>query len=113
MPLAPPVLRTTPRAPRSQAPGVHRSHRWRQHSERMRREYPLCMAPFCERKAAGSWPTSTSVHHIRGAATHPSLAYVDANTCPVCSQCHSKVEAMERCGKATQHLFVGWQVSDA
>jgi len=66
------------------------------------------MAPFCERRAAGSWPASKSVHHIRGAAKYPNLAYVDANTCPVCSQCHSKVEAMERNGKPTQAMFEGW-----
>ena len=113
MPKAPPTLRLTPLAPRSQAPDIHRSRRWRLHSERMRREYPLCMAPFCLAKEAGNWPTSTSVHHIYGAARFPRLAYVDSNTCPVCSTCHAKVEGMERAGQPTQHLFANWMEQDA
>lgn len=109
MPKAPPALRTHPLAPTSRGHGIHAKHRWRKHSERMRRKYPLCMAPFCHRKAQGNWPQATSVHHIRGLERHPELAYVEANTCPVCSKCHAHVESQERAGKPTQHLFKNWQ----
>jgi hypothetical protein len=67
------------------------------------------MAPFCERRQRGEWPAAESVHHIRPVQNFPQLALIAENTAPVCNECHSIVETLERAGKSTAHLFDGWQ----
>jgi 5-methylcytosine-specific restriction endonuclease McrA len=46
-----------------------------------------------------------SVHHILGLLTHPELAYNESNLASLCDACHNQIEALERKGEPTQHLF--------
>lgn len=45
------------------------------------------------------------VHHVRGLAEAPHLALDPDNCRPLCRACHVAVEAEERAGRPTQHLF--------
>ena len=91
------------------ARGIRDTWRWKKFSKRMRNAYPLCMAPFCKRRKAGAWPASKSVHHIQPLARAPELAFDESNTVPVCDQCHGWIEAIERRGYETAHLFDNWE----
>lgn len=63
-------------------------HRWRDLSERKRRENPLCEE--CERE--GTVTPATEVHHVVPIAQAPHLRLQWANLMSVCSACHAKLE---------------------
>lgn len=62
---------------------------------------PLCEDPHGDHAARGVTISATQVHHIKGLATHPELAYHAENLMSVCTRCHSKFEAAIRSGNAT------------
>jgi len=86
------------------ARGALATSRWTRFSARVRRRYPLCMAPFHR----GPQVPATAVHHILPRATHPHLTFSEPNCCPVCAQCHGLVEGAERAGEVTAGWFDGW-----
>jgi 5-methylcytosine-specific restriction endonuclease McrA len=68
--------------------------RWREMSERIRREQPLCQ--HCLHR--GISRPSRECHHILPIATHPELRLVRSNIVALCTQCH---QAEERAKYAT------------
>lgn len=82
---------------------IRNSPQWRRLSRLVRSEEPLCRDPFGLH--AKSPAISEHVHHIVGLTTAPSLAYARENLAGVCTRCHSRLEALERAGKATSGLF--------
>ena len=48
------------------------------------------------------------VHHIVGLAHGTEAALDPTNCAPLCTRCHARIEANERKGKPTQHLFNAW-----
>jgi|GEM_PF-3341256 len=64
---------------------------------------PVCCDPLNRHQG---YPEPTEhVHHVIALVADPSLAYDTANLRPLCTNCHTQIEAMERSGKPTQHLF--------
>ena len=87
---------------RSQSPAlslaskIRSSSRW----QKVRREniarHPLCEDPFGTHGASNATASSVDVHHIRGLATAPELAFASDNLMSVCKKCHSQLEATEK-----------------
>jgi 5-methylcytosine-specific restriction protein A len=77
-----------------QAQHIRSSARWRKV-----RRLKLSNDPLCEDCLEhGVTTAATQVHHIRGIASHPELAFSIENLCSLCSTCHAKREARERGG---------------
>lgn len=66
-------------------------------------ENPVCCDPF-HQHTTGPEPTQ-DVHHVEPLHRRPDLAFDTSNLRPLCRQCHNAVEALERRGTCTQHLF--------
>jgi 5-methylcytosine-specific restriction endonuclease McrA len=81
---------------------IRSSQRWRAVREVYRNTNPLCCNPLGLH--IGPEPMN-SVHHILGLLTHPELAYNESNLASLCDACHNQIEALERKGEPTQHLF--------
>lgn len=81
------------------------SNRMRRFSRRFKERHPLCADPFGRHAAAGGVVPCHETHHIRSIETHPSLAFVDANCAPLCTNCHAEIERMERSGRSTAWMF--------
>ena len=82
---------------------IRSAKRWRRVELLHKQLYPICCDPFAKHQE-GPEPNQES-HHIQPLSTHPQLAYELDNLAPLCVHCHRKVEAMERSGRPTQHLF--------
>lgn len=80
---------------------------WRKLRVLLMQQNPICCDPHGFHSGAGE--LTTSIHHIQGLAVAPHLAYDQSNTAPLCIRCHNTVEAMERQGRSTAHLFEGKQ----
>lgn len=80
-----------------------RGSNWQKVARLHKQQNPLCSDPFADH---AGWPVAVQQsHHVLPLSTHPHLAFDLENLAPLCSRCHAKVEAMERQGKPTQHLF--------
>lgn len=88
---------------------IRNSHRWQRFREWFRRRYPLCCDPFGHHAEDGVIEATDHVHHIIGLEERSDLAFDDRNCAPLCTACHARVEAMERRGEPTVHLFKEWQ----
>jgi len=73
---------------------IRSSIRWRKVRRMKLSCYPLCEDPFGVHK--DSTESAIQVHHIKGLATHPELAYDMTNLMSVCSKCHAKIERQVR-----------------
>lgn len=87
----------------ARAAKIRSSHKWQVTRGAFRSTYPLCCDPF-KLHTLGPEPTDP-IHHVLPLVTHPELAFDWVNLRPLCVPCHTKVEAMERIGETTQHLF--------
>lgn len=82
---------------------LRNSNRWRIVRAQYRADHPLCCDPL---GVHGGMPEPMDhVHHVQPLETNPDLAFYEANLRSLCSGCHAKIEAMERGGEPTQHLF--------
>ena len=90
-----------------QAQRIRNSARWQRFRNWFKRGHPLCCDPFGRHADDGVVVATAHAHHITSLTARPDLACVASNCAPLCSRCHAKVEAMERAGKATRHLFNG------
>jgi 5-methylcytosine-specific restriction protein A len=75
--------------------------------QKLRRMYtranPVCCDPF---GIHGSIPApGQQVHHVQAIVDRPDLALAWDNLATLCVVCHARVEAMERGGRSTVHLF--------
>jgi 5-methylcytosine-specific restriction endonuclease McrA len=86
----------------ARAARIRNSSQWQKVRALHRSKQPLCTDPFREHSGP---VVADSVHHIEGVATHPELAFTPSNLASLCSECHARVEALERAGQSTQHLF--------
>lgn len=83
---------------------IRSTNDWRKAREYVIAQNPLCADPFKFHGDARP-ALSTTVHHIRPLIDRPDLAFVGENLVALCGPCHNRVEAMERSGKPTAHLF--------
>ena len=84
---------------------LRNTRRWRKLSQSVRQESPWCRDPFRTHARQERKKPSESVHHIKPIGLDPSLAYSRGNLAAVCNRCHASLEAMERKGEGTEHLF--------
>jgi len=71
------------------------------------RQHPICCDPFNKHEKDGQVTEMQDVHHIIGLKQNINLGLVWGNLCALCRACHAKIEAMEKAGTHTQHLFRG------
>jgi 5-methylcytosine-specific restriction protein A len=77
----------------NEANRIRSSGRWKKV-----RRLKLQQDPLCEDcKEHGVTTVATQVHHLKGVASHPELAFVMENLRSLCTTCHAKREARERC----------------
>lgn len=86
-----------------QARRVRDSIEWQRCRASFRSRNPLCCDPL-NLHPNRRRPTE-QVHHIEGLKHRPDLAFNTDNLAPLCEDCHQRIEAMERRGEATAHLF--------
>lgn len=77
---------------------IRGGERWRRVRFAVLSNHPLCADPHGDHERRGVTRTATQVHHIKGLATHPELAYVASNLMPLCSACHARIEREYRAG---------------
>ncbi len=70
----------------TEAEKFRRSNAWRTYSETVRKLYPECQNPECNK-------TSQEVHHILPLSTHMDLRLTLSNTLPLCVSCHRRYES--------------------
>lgn len=85
-----------------QANSIRSSYLWQIVRDAYRRQNPLCVDPFNEHD--GPEPVQ-SIHHVKPLKDYPDLAFVDGNLRSLCSDCHGRIEQLERGGKPTQNMF--------
>ena len=82
---------------------IRNSARWQKVRAIHKAQFPLCCDPL---KTHGQFPAyNQQSHHIKPLATHPECAFDLDNLAPLCTRCHSAIEAKERKGENTAHLF--------
>ena len=85
---------------RSQSPAlalaakIRSSSRWQNVRREKISRHPLCQDPFGTHAMSKSTASSVDVHHIRGLATAPELAFASDNLMGVCKKCHAQLEAL-------------------
>ena len=92
------------------AKNIRNSHRYQRFRAWFKRRHPLCCDPFWHHAENGVAVPTAQVHHIIPLTTDEGvrLAFVESSNAPVCVPCHAKVEALERAGKPTRHLFASF-----
>ncbi len=88
-----------------QAQRIRSSVRWQRFRRWFKSRHPLCCDPFGYHAEDGRVEPTEHAHHIVPLIERPDLACYESNVAPLCVLCHTKVEAMERRGKATWELF--------
>jgi hypothetical protein len=76
----------------ARAAAIRNSPRWRAVRKWQLAREPLCFDPFSDHERRGTTETARQVHHIKGLATHPELAFHSSNLMSVCTGCHAKLE---------------------
>lgn len=100
---------------RTSSPALHRAKRirssvaWQQVRRSVLNRNPLCCDPLGQHAALKRIEPATQVHHILPLVTHPDLAFTRSNLAAICTGCHSQIEAQERAGRPTAHLFAQGQ----
>jgi 5-methylcytosine-specific restriction enzyme A len=87
----------------ARAAQIRNSGRWKKVAAIVRAAEPLCRDPLA--RHGGAPEATAQIHHIDPLATHPHLAYTRENLAGLCAHCHTLIEAMERKGHKTAHLF--------
>ena len=82
---------------------IRNSSRWQNFRGWFRRRHPVCCDPLGLHPGVVE-PTGP-IHHIIPLSERPDLACVESNCAGMCTPCHGQIEALERKGKPTQHLF--------
>jgi hypothetical protein len=91
----------------AEAARLRKSPKWQRLTKWFKRKYPLCCDPL---GIHGGRPEPTAdTHHIKGVAARPELTFLTSNLAPLCSGCHSKIEAREKRGDSTEALFENWR----
>lgn len=57
---------------------------------------PTCEDPYGEHAKRNTMAQTKQVHHVRGLATHPELAFDESNLMSVCWTCHARLESEAR-----------------
>jgi len=89
----------------SEAVAIRNSARWQKLRALVLREEPLCRDPYGEHALSGRHEPAAEVHHIVPLTVNPSFGYVRSNLAALCIDCHRRVDADNRAGKPTAHLF--------
>ena len=76
----------------SHASRVRSSARWQRVRDGQLSAYPICQDPHGEHERRNTTATARQVHHIKGLATHPELAFHADNLMSVCTACHARLE---------------------
>ena len=74
------------------AAAIRSSPRWKRLQRIKLLTNPLCEDPFGQHARRQVTETATQVHHIKGLATNPGLAYDMDNLMSVCTRCHARIE---------------------
>lgn len=93
----------------SDARKIRSSRAWAETRDLVRCRFPVCCDPLGRHEQAGEVAATEEVHHIAPLAKRPDLAHEPTNLAPLCVACHATIEAMERRGEATGHLFEGFR----
>ena len=80
------------------------SARWKRFRNNFKRRSPICVDPLSIHQQEVK-PVQ-HVHHVISINKRPELAYKPDNCASLCTECHGKIEALERKGESTQHLFI-------
>ena len=92
---------------------IRSSANWQKFMVGLKIRYPLCCDPFKTHQIMGDVAVPTRQgHHMISLASRPDLAYDRSNVAPLCVQCHAKIEAMERKGQWTRHLFIRFRQTE-
>ena len=89
----------------AQAARIRGSVRWQKVREWFRKQNPLCADPFGDHASERRTVVADQVHHIQALAKRPDLAFDASNLAGLCTECHNRIERMERAGKPTAELF--------
>jgi 5-methylcytosine-specific restriction enzyme A len=87
-----PVLATAAR--------IRASRRWKQVQRLVLSDNPTCADPYGDHQRAGITRTSKQVHHIKGLAEHPELAFHADKVMALCTACHARIEREHRAAVA-------------
>lgn len=90
---------------------IRASAQWQKARAWILAQGPLCSDPFDYHAATGP-ELATQVHHVLPLIERPDLAFDPTNLAPICSGCHARIEASERKGESTAHLFAGRMTAD-
>jgi len=89
--------------PLTEARKIRDTGRYQRFRSRFRKKHPICCDPLSIHP--NEVKQIEHVHHIIGVNERPDLALCEDNCAPLCTECHGRIEGMERTGKPTQHLF--------
>lgn len=95
----------------AEAVKIRNSGRWQKLRALVLIEEPLCRDPYGEHMLADRLEISVEVHHIVPLCEDISKAYDRSNCAGLCIACHRRVDADNRAGKPTAHLFDGISAS--
>ena len=93
---------------KTEAVKIRNSVAWQNARELARARHPVCCDPLGDHEREGRVEATVHIHHIEPVEKRPDLAFEPLNLAPVCVDCHTKIEAMERRKEATAHLFAAW-----
>ena len=88
----------------STAAAIRSTAHWHKCSAIIRARHPLCCDPFARHRDTRP-ALAMHVHHIEAVGKRPDLAFSEDNLAPLCYSCHASIEARERRGQSTAHLF--------
>ena len=83
-------------ANQSAVDGIRSSSRWQRVRRAKLSSDPLCEDPHGEHERRANTASAKQVHHIKGLATHPELAFHADNLMSVCAACHARLEGEAR-----------------
>ena len=92
-------------ASQARAIDIRNSIEWQRCREAYAKAHPLCRDPYGQHARDGQAVVGTQIHHVRPLIRCPEMALDFRNLANLCGRCHADVEATERHGVTTYHLF--------
>lgn len=82
--------------PLALAAKLRRCRRWQKVRELYLDECPMCCDPFGTHRHEGQERPAEQVHHKVAVVEQPELCYINENLASVCTQCHARLESLEK-----------------
>ena len=90
---------------RTDADRFRSSVRWQKFRAWFKRENSLCANPFGTHDRVGGLVPMDDIHHIVSLNDAPESGLDPDNCVALCGPCHRTIEAKNRAGQDTRHLF--------